>query len=53
MSLEVAMQLPDASSSNSYQDTFEMFTKILKSIFLNKNKSIQLTLPLYQNRLQK
>ena len=50
MPLEVAMQLPDASSLNSYQDTVDMFTKIVKTIFLNKNKNIQLTLPLEKNK---
>ena len=41
MPLEVAMQLSDANSKHSYQDTIDMFKKIVQTSFVNENKSIQ------------
>ena len=49
MPLEVAMQLCDVNSSNYYQDTVDMFRKIVRTIFVKKNKSIQLTHQVYKN----
>ena len=53
MPFEVVIQLPDAISQNSYQDTVDMFQKIVQTIFVNKNKNIQLTLPLYKHKTRK
>ena len=53
MPVEVVMQQPAENSINSYQDTVGMFRKIVQTIFVNKNKSIHLTLPLYKKRTKK
>ena len=46
MPLEAAIQL----SNFYYQDTVEMFMKIVQTILVNKNKSIKFILPPYKHK---